>query len=331
MAIEAKVTLLNAIRDISADILTQKQADEMLGLVADELGKYSVEMTAQDNSSDDCLDAYISAKSCEGKSPKTLFRYKYIISRFMKTINVRTRDITVYHLRKYLADEKARGMADGTVKGYRECFNAYFNWLFREGLIPKNPCVNLGQVKCKNVVKQAYADTELEKIKRACRCLRDLAIVCFLAATGCRIGEVTPLNIQDIDLKNRECKVLGKGNKERIVYFDSVTAMILSEYLESRTDGYEALFPGNAFRDRSDRMTDQGIRRMLEKVKVKAHITNKVHPHKFRRTLATNLIHKGMPIQEVAAILGHSKLDTTMEYVVLNHEDIRHDYNKYFA
>lgn len=329
MAVEDKVTLLNSIKNISADILTQNQADQMLGLIADELGRYDIEMQECDRSNDDCLDIYLAAKYSEGKSPETLFQYKYKLTCLMKRVKVPTKEITVYHLRKFLSDEKARGISDETLKDDKYCFSAYFNWLFREGLIPRNPVANLGAIKGKKVIKPAYQATDVERLKRACRNLRDLALISFLSATGCRVGEVVRLNRDDIDLQNYQCKVLGKGDKERMVYFDSVTAMVLREYLESRTDNYESLFPGNAYRDRSNRLSAQGIRRVFTTLRKRAGVDARVHPHKFRRTLATNLIHKGMPIQEVAAILGHEKLDTTMKYVVIDQTDVHHHYNKY--
>lgn len=306
MAMDSKITLLNAIKDLSADILTQTQADRMMGLVADELARYKVEVVENEESkADDCLDAYLSAKAVEGRSEQTIERYRYLITRLMTSIKVQTREVTVFHLRKFLGDEKARGISDTSLEGMRQCYAAYFNWLHREGLIVHNPCANLGAIKCRKVVKRAYLDTEVEKLKRACCNLRDLA--------------------------KGECKVLGKGNKERVVYFDSVTAMIIGDYLESRTDEYDALFPGNSYRNRSSRLSAQGIRKMLHTVQDMACVETNVHPHKFRRTLATGLIHHGMPIQEVAAILGHEKIDTTMRYVVIDKGDVKHHYNKYYA
>ena len=332
MAMDSKITLLNAIKDLSADILTQTQADRMMGLVADELARYKVEVVENEESkADDCLDAYLSAKAVEGRSEQTIERYRYLITRLMTSIKVQTREVTVFHLRKFLGDEKARGISDTSLEGMRQCYAAYFNWLHREGLIVHNPCANLGAIKCRKVVKRAYLDTEVEKLKRACCNLRDLAIICFLRATGCRVGEVVRLNRGDVDLAKGECKVLGKGNKERVVYFDSVTAMIIGDYLESRTDEYDALFPGNSYRNRSSRLSAQGIRKMLHTVQDMACVETNVHPHKFRRTLATGLIHHGMPIQEVAAILGHEKIDTTMRYVVIDKGDVKHHYNKYYA
>lgn len=328
MAMESKVALLNSTRDACAEIMTQAQLDQMMAILAGELSKYEME-TIKDAGpeSDDCLGAFLTAKSVEGRSQGTLDRYAYIIKRMMASLSVQTRNITVYHLRKYLGDEKARGLSDRSLEGQREVFSAYFNWLHREGLIKANPCANLGAIKCKKEIKQAYKDTEVERLKAVCESPRDKAIISFMRASGCRVSEIVRLNRDSIDLTRRECKVVGKGDKERIVYIDTVTAMIIQDYLTSRTDKSEALFPGRG----TDRMSAQGMRALLKRLQSDAHLETNVHPHKFRRTLATGLIHRGMPIQEVAAILGHDKLDTTMQYVVIDRDDVKHSYERYYS
>lgn len=182
----------------------------------------------------------------------------------------------------------------------------------------------LGAICCAKKIKAVYSEVEIEKLKFCCRTIRDRAIISFLLSTGCRIGEVCRLNREDVDLANMECRVLGKGNKERTVFPDAVTAMLLRDYLAQRTDESPALFAGRG----SSRLSPNGIRRMLD-VLARAAGVEHVHPHKFRRTLATGLIRHGMPIQEVAAILGHDKLDTTMQYVVLDKTDVKNAYRKY--
>ena len=239
-------------------------------------------------------------------------------------MNVPTRSITVYHLRQYLAKEKARGISDRTLEGTRQVFSAYFNWLHREQLIDTNPTANLGAIKYPKKIKVTYSEIDIEKMKFCCKTLRDRAIICFLLSTGCRISEMIRLNREDVDLNNLECTVLGKGNKERTVFLDSVTGMLIRDYLTQRKDDSPALFIGK----RKQRLSAQGVRAMMVKL-AKASAVDHVHPHKFRRTLATSLIRHGMPIQEVAAILGHDKLDTTMQYVVLDKTDVKNSYRKY--
>ncbi len=326
MAIEAKVVFLNRMEKSLGEILTASKMTEVMSALSDELANYQFEQAKPiDFAGDDFLDAFLSAKEIEGRSEKTIERYRYIITKFMDEIRIPTRSITVFHLRKYLNDQKNRGLADSTLEGFREVFSSYFNWLQKENLIENNPCSNLGAIKCQKKVKLAYSEVDLEKLKQCCTKIRDKAIICFLLSTGCRISEAIQLNRDDIDLRNRECKVLGKGNKERIVYIDTITAMTLSEYLKNRKDDLPALFIGKG----SERLKPGGVRLMLHKLQVEANIETVVHPHRFRRTLATNLIHRGMPIQEVARILGHEKLDTTMKYVCLNDKDIKYSYNKF--
>lgn len=325
MSIEAKTLLLNALeRDLSHSI-TAADMVTVLSIISDNIAEYTIEHNATNiNEPDDLLDAYMSAMQIQGRSPKTLDRYRYIITRMMKAVKIPTRHITVFHLRKYLADEKARGISDRTLESTRQVFSAYFNWLQREGLIESNPSANLGSIKYAKKVKQIYSDVDFERMKFCCKSLRDLAIIAFLMSTGCRISEVTQLNRDDINLTALECTVLGKGNKERTVYFDSVTAMLLNTYMTNRKDDSPALFVGKG----SDRIKPAAVRKMLNKLGSNCNVEH-VHPHKFRRTLATNLIRHGMPIQEVAAILGHDKLDTTMQYVVLDKSEVSHSYRKY--
>lgn len=325
MSIQDKATLLNRLENALGDVLTVAEMGRVMGRVADTLSGFSVQQIEAENpGKDDLLAAYISAMQIQGRSPKTIERYRYIIGRLMQAVKVSTREITVYHLRQYLSDEKARGICDNTLEGFRQVFSAYFNWLQREGLITQNPTANLGAIKCPKKVKQTYSDVDLEKLKFSAETLRDRAIVCFLMSTGCRISEMIQLNRDDVDLNALECTVLGKGNKERTVYIDAVTSMLIRQYLETRRDDEPALFIGK----RRERLLPGGVRYMLRTLGEESHVEH-VHPHKFRRTLATNLIRHGMPIQEVAAILGHDKIDTTMQYVVLDKTDVKNSYRKY--
>ena len=260
----------------------------------------------------------------ECRSEKTIARYEYVIRRMMEFVTVPTRRITVHHLRNYLAHEKERGVADSTLEGTRQLFSAYFNWLQRESLIEKNPTANLGTVKVAKKEKLRYTEIEMEKLNQNCETIRDRAILHFLASTGCRISEMTELNRDDVDLEKLECVVHGKGNKERTVFLSEVAGMIIREYLDGRTDDSEALFAGRG----SERLQPGGVRFMLNELAKRAGVEH-VHPHKFRRTLATELTRRGMPIQEVAKILGHEKIDTTMRYLDMNNETVKANYRRY--
>lgn len=309
--------------------LSATTTDNILKTIADQLDLYNLEPIGEsdlDIVSNDMLDSFLTAKRLEGRSEKTLERYKYIISKLLVFTKTPVRSITVYHLRRFLMEMKQRGNADSTIEGVREIFSSFFNWLQKEHLIENNPCNNLAPIKYAKKIRLPFTNAEIEKLKQSCKTTRDKAIVCFFLSTGCRVSEVVSLNRDDVDLKNLQCRVKGKGNKERVVYIDDVTALILNRYFSEHTDNLQPLFIGK----NKKRLQPGGIRRMLVKLGQRAQVEN-VHPHRFRRTLATNLIHRGMSIQQVAKILGHEKLDTTMKYVYLDNNTLKFSYNKFYS
>lgn len=325
MAIDAKIDFIRQMEERLSSAITVADMANVMSAMQDVLQGYEMRSIAVwEGNDDDLLDCYLSALSVECKSPLTIKRYSYVIKRLMKFLNVPTRSITIYHLRNYLQHEKARGICDNTLDGLRQVFSAYFNWLQRESLIEKNPTANLGTIKVAKKEKKTYSEVDIEKLVRGCKSLRDRAIIHFLASTGCRISEMTELNRDSIKLDSLEFIVHGKGNKERVAYMSEVAGMLLQECLSNRKDDNEALFVGQ----RNERFQPGGVRAMLKTLAKKVSV-NHVHPHKFRRTLATDLARHGMPIQEIAAILGHEKIDTTMKYVVLNKEDVKMSYRRY--
>lgn len=327
MGIESKQLMMYEISKAVSDVLTVKQSEEVLQILAEVTGKYDIERVESDYfdiDGDDLLEAFLSAKQVEGKSDKTINHYRYIIKRVQRKVNLPIRKITIFHIRNYFAKEKARGISDYTLKGEREVLSSFFGWLHKEGLLQVNPITNFSPIKYPKIKKLPYTEVDVEKIKDKCKTPRDIAIVSFLRLTGCRIEEMCKLNIEDIDLQQLQCTVFGKGSKERIVFFDEITAMYLREYLKGRTDSLEALFIGK----RMNRFTPGGVRYMLRSIGKRADI-EKVHPHRFRRTLATTLIEHGMPIQEVAMLLGHERIDTTMTYVYINESTVKNSYRKY--
>jgi site-specific recombinase XerD len=296
-----------------------------LSIIADVLEEYEMRGKAfTEDEHDDMLQCYLDALKVEGRSEKTIERYRYIITKVMKSVGVPTRRVTVYHLRSYLSELKERGISDRTANGERQILSAYFNWLQRESLIERNPTANLGVIKCAKKVKKTFTGIDMEKMKMNCKCARDRAILYFLFATGCRISEAMELNKGDIDFSALECVVHGKGNKERTVYIDTVTAMLLKSYIAGRKDDNPALFVGKGGR----RLQPGGVRCMMKDLADRSGVEH-VHPHKFRRTMATELCRHGMPIQEIASILGHERIDTTMQYVILNDDDIKHSYKRF--
>ena len=325
MSIASRQMFLEEAERRIGDRFTVTDTRDAMRLLSDVLSEYEIEYTGQqDDSSSDFVRAFLDAKEIEGRSKKTIDRYDYVIRRMLKSIKAPIRSITTYHLRAYLMDNKNRGISDNPLEGIRNVMNSFFGWLWREGMIERNPCANIGPIKIRKQIRLPFSAEEMERIKEACHTMRDKALVSFLLSTGCRISEVCGLNRDDIDFVSMECTVLGKGNKERTVYIDSVTAMLLKRYFKSRADQENALFIGKG----TDRMTPGGVRARLKTIEQQAGVEN-VHPHRFRRTLATNLINRGMPIQEVAAILGHDKIDTTMKYVFVEKENVKSAYRKY--
>ena len=325
MAIDAKVGFLSQLERQFSDLLTASTMEKVLSIASDVLEGYEMrEVFSTEEPNEDLLDCYLDALKVQGRSPQTIHRYRNVINRMMKAIGVPTRRITVYHLRSYISRRQELGIMDTTIEGERQIFSAYFNWLQRESLIDKNPTANLGAIKCAKRKKITFTEADIENLKDCCHSIRDRAIICFLASTGCRVSEATGLNRDAIDFMGLECVVHGKGNKERTVFINSVTADLLKKYLATRKDDCEALFCGK----RGERLEPGGVRYMLRTLQKKSGVEH-VHPHKFRRTLATELSRRGMPIQEIASVLGHDKIDTTMKYVVLNDEDIKYSYRRY--
>ena len=323
--IDAKVSFMGQLRQQLKDVLTIDQMEKLMITGNALLDRFQmVELAGGDDQPDDLLDSYVAALKVECRSQKTIDRYVYVIKKLMDFAKVPTRRINVYHLRTYLTHEKDRGICENTLEGYREIYTAYFNWLQRESLIERNPTVNLGVIKVPKKEKKTYSEAELERLNWFCGNVRNRTILHFLRSTGCRISEVTELNRDQVNLEALECVVHGKGNKERTVYLDEVTGMLLTQYLKERIDDNPALFIGRG----AKRLQPGGVREMLKKLAEKAGVDH-VHPHKFRRTLATGLARHGMPIQEVAKVLGHEKLDTTMKYVVLNKDDVKASYRRY--
>lgn len=295
---------------------------------ADALAGYDIENLPEasrgSTDSENLVKLFLDAKGVEGRSAGTIAHYKYILGRLMEDTNVPLDKITVHHLRSWLMQEKERGISLRTLEGNRYVFTSFFGWAWKEELIAKNPTNNLAPIKQQKVIRKPYSSVEMEKLKENAANTRDLALIAFLVSTGCRISEVCALNVLDIDFRSRSVKVLGKGNKERVVYLDDVCVMYLERYFQERVDDKEALFLGKG----TDRMTPHGVRAMLKRIEARSGVEN-VHPHRFRRTLATNLINHGMPIQEIAAVLGHDKIDTTMKYVYIDQRNVETAYRKY--
>ena len=275
------------------------------------------------------IKTFLSAKRVEGCSEKSMRYYESTIRNALATVGKNVRDVTTDDLRQYLDEYQQRsGASRVTVDNIRRILSSFFAWLEEEFYIVKSPVRRIHKVKTGKVVKETYSDEALEMMRDSCETTRDLAMIDILASTGMRVGELVKLNRSDIDFQNRECIVTGKGNKQRIVYFDARTKIHLQNYLKERKDTNDALFvtllaPFN-------RLQISGVEIRLRHIGKDLNMT-KVHPHKFRRTLATMAIDKGMPIEQVQHLLGHQSLDTTLQYAMVNQANVKMSHRKFIG
>ena len=277
----------------------------------------------------DYLAVYIAAKRVEGCSDKTLHYYEASITNALNSIQKPVRQITTDDLRLYLDTYQQRNNAGKvTIDNIRRVLSSFFSWLEDEDYILKSPVRRIHKVKTGKTVKETYSDEALEIMRDHAENIRDLAIIDLLASTGMRVGELVQLNREDIDFENRECIVFGKGDKERKVYFDARAKIHLQNYVNSRSDDNPALFV--TLLHPFNRLKISGVEIRLRELGRKLNIP-KVHPHKFRRTLATMAIDKGMPIEQVQHLLGHQSIDTTMVYAQVNQSNVKNSHRKYIS
>ncbi|MBS6064176.1 site-specific tyrosine recombinase/integron integrase [Criibacterium bergeronii] len=275
------------------------------------------------------IDAFVSAKRIEGCSEKTLKYYRTTIETMVASIDKGIRHIQTEDLRSYLTDYQSKNQSSRvTIDNIRRILSSFFSWLEDEDYILKSPVRRIHKVKTATNIKETYTDEDLEKMRDNCTELRDLAMIDMLASTGMRIGEMVLLNKADINFNERECVVFGKGDKERIVYFDARTKIHLQNYIDSRTDDNPALFV--TLRSPHERIKIGGIESRLREMG-KALDIEKVHPHKFRRTLATMAIDKGMPIEQLQQLLGHKRIDTTLQYAMVKQSNVKQAHRKYIG
>ena len=277
----------------------------------------------------DYLEVFLSAKRIEGCSEKTLIYYKNTIQQMLDSIGKSVCTIVTEDLRTYLAEyQKEKQSSKVTIDNIRRIFSSFFSWLEDEDYIIKSPVRRIHRIKAASTIKETYTDEQLESMRDNCDNPRDLALIDILASTGMRVGELVLLNRDDISFDERECIVFGKGDKERMVYFDARTKIHLQNYLDSRTDNNEALFV--SLKAPYNRMKIGGIELRLREMGKRLNI-EKVHPHKFRRTLATVAIDKGMPIEQLQKLLGHQRIDTTLQYAMVKQSNVKIAHRKYIG
>ena len=272
---------------------------------------------------------FLEAKRVEGCSERTILYYKMTIEQLLKKISDPVRKITTERIRQYLSEyQQINNCGKVTIDNIRRNISSFFSWLEEEDYILKSPMRRIHKIKTRTVVKNIISDEAIERLRDGSENLRDLAMIDLLYSTGIRVGELVNLNIDDVDFEERECVVFGKGDKERKVYFDAKAKIHLSKYLESRHDENPALFV--TLDSPYDRLKISGVEIRL-RLLGRALSLERIHPHKFRRTMATRAIDKGMPIEQVQKILGHSQIDTTMQYAIVNQNNVKAAHHKYIA
>ena len=328
-----KETVIKKIVNGMQGMLTQEEL-ECLGIVvrkalsACEVVEVSGAELQQGKDNAALLDVFISAKKIEGCSEKTLQYYKSSIEKLVMAVGKNVCETNTNDIRCYLADlQEKRGLSKVTMDNLRRIYSSFFSWLEDEDYITKSPVRRIHKVRTDALVKEVLTDENIEVLRDSCHELRDIAMIDLLLSTGMRVGELVRINREDIDLHERQCVVFGKGNKEREVYFNARAKIHLKKYLEQRTDDNPALFV--SLKNPYNRLTINGVEVRLRKLGAQANIATKVHPHKFRRTLATMAIDKGMPIEQVQKMLGHVKIDTTMHYAMVNQTNVKIAHRKF--
>jgi len=329
-----KDRIITEIQTNMASLLTIAQLEELRRVLTHSLQRVDItEREASDpyeNAGNaKLLDVFLSAKRIEGCSEKSLKYYGSTIQHMLSNVDRPLREIVTDDIRRYLAEyQHSRGSSKVTIDNIRRIFSSFFGWLEDEDYILKSPVRRIRKIKTEKTIKETFSDEGLELLRDACDEIRDLAMIDLLVSTGMRVGELVQLNREDINFHERECVVVGKGGSERIVYFDARTKIHLLNYLDSRGDNNPALFVSLPMP--RERLMIGGVETRLREIGKRADL-HKVHPHKFRRTLATRAIDKGMPIEQVQRLLGHVKIDTTMHYAMVNQVNVKNSHRKYIG
>lgn len=320
---EKIVTVLNEMSEYLSIAQMKKLQEVIIKTFAEN------EAAKTDIANDEFLKMFLAAKRIEGCSDRTISYYQTTVKHLLSKTENSVRKITTEEMREYLSNyQKRNDCSNVTIDNVRRNISSFFSWLEEEDYILKSPMRRIHKIKTKTVVKSTISDEGIEFLRDNCKEKRDLAIIDLLYSTGIRVGELVNLNIEDIDLEGRECVVYGKGDKERRVYFDAKAKVHLKEYIETRRDDNEALFV--TLDAPHDRLKISGVEIRLRKLGRELNL-DRIHPHKFRRSMATRAIDKGMPIEQVQKILGHSQIDTTMQYAMVNQNNVKSAHQKFMS
>lgn len=313
--------------DEMADDLSIEQQKKLQQVLVKRLA--SNRQSQETSTNEQYLKLFLEAKTIEGCSERTINYYKATIEKFFLLVKYPVRRITTEQIRTYLAEyQNINDCSNATVDNIRRNLSSFFSWMEEEDHILKSPMQRIHKIKTKKPVKEVITDEMIERLRDGCTCLRDLAMIDLLYSTGIRVGELVNLNIDDVNFEERECVVFGKGDKERRVYFDAKAKLHLQKYLELRKDNNPALFV--TLDAPFDRLKISGVEIRIRELGKNLNL-EKIHPHKFRRTMATRAIDKGMPIEQVQKILGHSQIDTTMQYAMVNQNNVKTAHRKFVA
>lgn len=329
-----KEKFIQEITDSMSGTLTVDQMAQLNSVLLQTISKYTViedgDKVKEDFASNNrLLEIFLSAKLVEGCSAKTIKYYETTVKQLFKYMPKSVKEYTTDDLRAYLAVfQKKHKSSKVTIDNIRRIFSSFFSWLEDEDFILKSPVRRIHKVKTGEQVKEVITDENMERLRDNCKCPRDLAIIDLLASTGMRVGELVKLNRNDVNFAERECIVFGKGNKERMVYFNARAKLHLQEYLASRKDKNQALFV--SLDKPHTRLQISGVEMRLRDLGRGLKIP-RIHPHKFRRTLATMAIDKGMPVEQVQKLLGHVKIDTTMRYAMVNQTNVKLSHRKFIG
>lgn len=320
---EKIVTILNEMSEYLSVSQMKKLQEVIIGVFCE---KEEIKKQIENS---EFLNLFLEAKKIEGCSERTIQYYRVTIEKMLQKVTIPVRKITTEDMRDYLVRyQQINNCSKVTVDNVRRNISSFFFWLEEENYILKSPMKRIHKIKTNKQVKETISDEDIERLRDACKCTRDLAIIDLLYSTGMRVGELVNLNRSDVNFDLRECIVLGKGGKERKVYFDAKSKLHLQEYLNGRVDDNPSLFVtlDKPFARLKISGVEIRVRSLGKRVGLK-----KIHPHKFRRTMATRAIDKGMPIEQVQKILGHSQIDTTMQYAIVNQGNVKFSHQKYIS
>lgn len=332
MSTDPRAAFVKAVEMSLVGKLPQEELETVMDSVMVVLGSYEItdrctEIAVPDTENDKLLNRYCACLFVDGKSEKTIKQYRRALMKLSETLGKNFRDMTAYDLRYYLACAKQRGVSNVTLENTRSYISPFFQWLSNEEIIARNPAAAVNSIKCPKKIKLPFSEVELDAMRGACRNEKDRAVLEMLVSTGVRISELSMMNIEDIDFSALTVHVRhGKGNKERRTYTTKIAALYLQRYLESRKDKSNILFTNL----KGERMTTFGFRYILGEIAKRAGVDN-VHPHRFRRTFASGLAARGMDVQDIQHLLGHTDINTTMCYVYVSDSKISSSYRQYIA